>query len=256
MGDANRLQQIVWNLVNNAVKFTPGGGRIAVSVAREGESVQIRVTDTGEGIDREFLPHVFDRFRQADSTSTRRFGGLGLGLAIVRQLTEMHGGSVAVTSQGLGHGTTFTVTLPVAQIAADADTPHARDDAMADLSSVDVVLAEDDEQTRRFIVAALERSGATVRDYDSAAGALAAMRDRPPSILISDIAMPGRDGYSLIADVRASSPTAAVPAIAITAFGGADDRSRILAAGFQHYLLKPIDPLELTRTVADLVEGS
>lgn len=251
-GDANRLQQVVWNLMNNAVKFTPNEGRVRVSVESGDAHVRIRVTDSGIGIAPEFLPHVFDRFRQADSTTTRRFGGLGLGLAIVRQITEMHGGSVDVSSEGLGHGTTFTVTLPLA-VAGASDAAKTME--LPDLRAADVLVVEDDEQARRFITAALKRAGATVREVSSAQDALIAIRDRTPAVLVSDIAMPGRDGFELLADVRnalALDP-ARLPAIAITAFGSAEDRERILAAGFQRYVTKPTDPVELARVVAEVL---
>lgn len=252
-GDINRLQQVIWNLMNNAVKFTPNQGRVTVSVESDAAAVRIKVKDTGVGIAPEFLPHVFDRFRQADSTTTRRFGGLGLGLAIVRQITEMHGGTVRVASDGLGHGTTFTVSLPIA--VGEAQDDAEANQTMPDLHAADILVVDDDEQARRFIAAALQRAGAKVRDVSSAQDALVAIRDRTPAVLVSDIAMPGRDGFELLADVRnaLALDESRLPAIAVTAFGGADDRERILAAGFQRYLVKPTDPFELARTVAEML---
>ncbi|HEX7831185.1 MAG TPA: hybrid sensor histidine kinase/response regulator, partial [Thermoanaerobaculia bacterium] len=253
-GDSNRLQQVIWNLMNNAVKFTPNNGRVKVSVESDGAQALIRVTDTGVGIAPEFLPHVFDRFRQADSTTTRRFGGLGLGLAIVRQITEMHGGSVDVASDGIDHGTTFTVTLPVVQEDTTTDaSPSA--EVMPDLRTADIVVVDDDADARRFIAATLQRAGATVREAESARAALAAIRVRTPTLLVSDIAMPERDGFELLGDVRntLAIDESRLPVVAITAFGGSDDRERILAAGFQRYIVKPVDPLELARVVADVL---
>jgi PAS domain S-box-containing protein len=251
--DANRLQQVVWNLMNNAVKFTPKEGRVTVHVSSDASHARISVTDTGVGIAPEFLPHVFDRFRQADSTTTRRFGGLGLGLAIVRQITEMHGGTVDVRSEGLGRGTTFTVTLPLAVAEESADAAARAE--MPDLRAADILVVDDDEQARRFIAAALQRAGATVRDVSSAHDALMAIRDRTPAVLVSDIAMPGRDGFELLADVRnaLALDESRLPAIAITAFGGAEERDRILSAGFQRYIVKPADPVELAHAVAAML---
>jgi PAS domain S-box-containing protein len=253
-GDANRLQQVVWNLMNNAVKFTPNNGRVKVSVEGGETHVRIRVTDTGVGIAPEFLPHVFDRFRQADSTTTRRFGGLGLGLAIVRQITEMHRGAVDVASDGIGHGTTFTVTLPVLPEGAQANSAQSND-VMPDLHTADILVVDDDPDARRFIAAALQRAGATVREAESASAALTAIRARTPRVLVSDVAMPERDGFELLADVRnvLAIDETRMSIIAITAFGGPDDRERILAAGFQRCIVKPADPVDLARVVAEVL---
>jgi PAS domain S-box-containing protein len=252
--DANRLQQVVWNLVNNAVKFTPQGGHVEISVEHEESAVLIRVADNGEGFEQEFIPHMFDRFRQADSTTTRRFGGLGLGLAIVKQITELHGGTVHAASAGAGRGATFTLTFPLAHDAASHES-IAADALMPRLDNRDVLVVDDDPQARRFIAASLERAGASVRDAASAVEALESMRGRIPDVLVTDIAMPGRDGFGLLEDVRGllRIDETRLPAVAITAFGGTQDRVRILAAGFQRYILKPVDPIELARTVAEVL---
>jgi CheY-like chemotaxis protein/two-component sensor histidine kinase len=260
-GDASRLQQVIWNLLNNAMKFTPAGGRVEVSVQRLDSSVLIRVADSGEGISADFLPLIFDRFRQADSTTTRRFGGLGLGLSIVRQITELHGGTVEAASAGRGQGTTFTVTLPLSRtpaVPAGQEAPgHATDEQLdlPQLRGVDVLVVDDDPQARRFITAALARAGASVRETDSVDAALAALRSRVPHVLVTDIAMPGRDGFALLEDIRhiLHIDEARLPAIAITAFGGAQDRVRILGAGFQRYVLKPVDPIELASIVGGVL---
>jgi len=255
-GDANRLQQVIWNLLNNAVKFTPAGGRVQVTVERVDGTVQIRVADSGEGISPEFLPLIFDRFRQADSTTTRRFGGLGLGLSIVRQITELHGGTVEAASSGRGHGATFTVTLPLSRVAAVLEGKAAEEQFdLPQLRGVDVLVVDDDAQARRFITTALARAGASVREADSVDGALAALRSRIPHVLVTDIAMPSRDGFALLEDIRniLHVDEARLPAIAITAFGGTQDRVRILGAGFQRYILKPVDPIELASIVASVL---
>jgi PAS domain S-box-containing protein len=257
-GDPNRLQQVVWNLVNNAVKFTPGGGEVRVVTSLEDAAILVRVIDSGEGIAPEFLPYIFDRFRQADSTTTRRFGGLGLGLAIVKQIAELHGGTVTVESEGPGRGATFTVSIPAENAPAGEDefpaaiAPHA---LLADLRELDVLVVDDEPQSRRFFSAALSQAGASVRAVSSADEALGSIRRKIPALIISDIAMPERDGFSLIADIRniLRLDERRLPAIAVTAFGRNEDRVRILASGFQRYLIKPLDPVDLTRTVAELM---
>jgi PAS domain S-box-containing protein len=254
--DASRLQQVIWNLVNNAVKFTPAGGRVDVSVQRVDASVLIRVADSGEGISTDFLPIMFDRFRQADSTTTRRFGGLGLGLSIVRQITELHGGTVEAASPGRGQGATFTVTLPLSRTPAVPEGERAAEQLdLPQLRGVDVLVVDDDAQARRFLIAALSRAGAAVRESDSVDAAMAALRARLPHVLVTDIAMPGRDGFALLEDIRhvLNIDEARLPAIAITAFGGTEDRVRILGAGFQRYVLKPVDPIELASIVAGVL---
>ncbi|MCU1231641.1 MAG: domain S-box [Acidobacteria bacterium] len=259
-GDPNRLQQVVWNLVNNAVKFTSAGGTVRVITGRNAVEATVQVVDSGEGIAAEFLPYIFERFRQADSTTTRRFGGLGLGLAIVKQISELHGGRVTVTSEGLGRGATFTVVIPIAaQNAAAPEAPMPelvlpRAD-LPDLSGIDILVVDDERQAQRLLTVVLEQAGATVRAVSTADEALGAIRRARPRLLISDIAMPDRDGFSLIEDIRnvLRISEQQMPAIAVTAFGRTEDRVRILAAGFQRYLMKPLDPSDLTRSVAEAV---
>jgi len=253
-GDPNRLQQVVWNLVNNAVKFTPPGGAVRVESIHDTEQIELRVSDTGEGMAPEFLPHIFDRFRQADSTTTRRFGGLGLGLAIVKQIIELHGGSVTASSEGLGLGATFRVVLPIRTDSMPSQIRDTAETARPDLNGKDVLVVDDDSETRRFIEVSLRYAGASVRTAASADEALAAVRQRIPDVLVSDIAMPGRDGYELIESLRKvlRVPEQRMPAVAITAFGRTEDRVRILAAGFQRYLMKPLDPTSIAGVVAEV----
>jgi signal transduction histidine kinase/CheY-like chemotaxis protein len=261
-GDPGRLQQVVWNLLSNAVKFTSEGGRIEVRLEGDAREVTIRVKDTGAGIDAAFLPHLFERFRQADSSSTRVHGGLGLGLAIVRHLVEAHGGSVAAASDGPGKGATFTVRLPVtparprrAQTAApasDGAAPSPR--PFATLERVRVLIVDDDPDTVEVVRQVLESAGAQVTAAASAGEALAALSARPPDVLLSDLGMPGEDGYALIRKIRSLDPARGgrVPAAALTAYAQAEDRRQALLAGFQVYLPKPVEPAELTAAVARL----
>jgi PAS domain S-box-containing protein len=267
-GDAERLQQVVWNLLSNAVKFTPAGGRVEVRLAREGTQARISVADTGEGIREEFLPHVFERFRQADQTTTRTHGGLGLGLAIVRHLAELHGGTVAAASAGAGRGATFEVRLPLLEYAkrvegasgeaeprqASAGEPAGR---QALLGGLRILVVEDEPDTRVLVGKALERYGATVEACELADEALAALERDSFDCILSDIAMPGEDGYTFIEKLRqrdASAPGGgAIPAIAFTAYAREEDRQRALAAGFQLHLAKPIAPKELAEAVASVV---
>jgi CheY-like chemotaxis protein len=257
VGDPGRLQQIVWNLVSNATKFTPAGGRIDVHVERHGAEAHLRVSDTGVGISPEFLPHVFERFRQADSTTTRVHGGLGLGLAIVRHLVELHGGTVEAESPGLGKGATFTVRLPIRSAMRRAeDHQHAPTversvaPAVPALESVEVLLVDDDPDVRELFASILRRHGATVRTAASTRDALEALLDFTPRVLVADIVMPGEDGYSLIRQVRRTHPK--VPAVAVTAYARQEDRRRAFDAGFDMHLPKPVGPDELVEAVADL----
>ena len=212
-GDADRLQQIMWNLLSNAIKFTPKGGEIAVSLQQIESHVQIKVSDTGQGISPEFLPLVFDRFSQADGTSTRKFGGLGLGLAIVRHLVEMHGGTATVESAGINQGTTFIISLPIKAIldnaAADADLPLADGKSLAgaypNLSELRILVVDDDADARLLLTTIIEKSGADVFTASSVADALETLKNFRPHILISDIGMPGEDGYSLMRKMRVVS---------------------------------------------------
>jgi CheY-like chemotaxis protein len=257
LGDAQRIQQIVWNLCSNAVRFTPSGGRVDVSLARGEGTVELRVSDTGEGIAPDFLPYVFDRFRQADASSTRRHGGLGLGLAIARHLTELHGGTIVAESAGLGHGSTFVVRFPAMpsqeRRAEDAGRAPARSPMSTSTPSfwsrLDgrlVLAVDDDSDALETVRAVLESGGARVLTASSAEEALAVLEIRPPHLLISDIGMPGRDGYWLIRQVRslAGNP-AKIPAIALTAYARREDRVRALSEGYQAHLGKPVEPAEL-----------
>ena len=247
MGDAKRLQQVVWNLVSNAVKYTPEGGEVRVVLARAGSSAMITVSDTGRGISPEFLPHVFERFRQADSSSTRLYGGLGLGLAIVRHLVELHGGSVQAASQGEGRGACFTISLPLA--TGPAIVSYALpDQALPRLEDVRILLVEDDLDTLDLLGEILERQGARVVSAPSVARALSELEGGIPDLVISDIAMPEQDGVALLQAIRARGCD--VPAFALSALARDEDRDRALAAGFQRYLIKPVDPCELLRAVA------
>jgi CheY-like chemotaxis protein len=266
-GDPNRLQQVVWNLLTNAIKFTPRGGHVKVRLERVESSACITVTDSGEGISQDFLPYIFDRFRQADSTFTRLHGGLGLGLAIVRHLVEMHGGSVSADSPGRGAGSTFSVSFPLAvdRWSSRVDTerpahwhqPEAeRDDA--DLTGLCVMIVDDEFDTRELLVAMLEQRGAEVISADSTADALEklsrASNGSFPDVLVSDIGMPGLDGIDLITRVRemASDHGGNIPAIALTAYARDDDRTRVLKAGYQRHVAKPVEPSILASTIADL----
>lgn len=255
MADAPRIQQVVGNLIGNAIKFTPEGGTVTVGLRVVNESAELTVRDTGIGIDAAFLPHVFERFRQADSGSTREHGGLGLGLAIVQQLVRLHGGEVIAASEGRDHGSTFTVCLPVMCDSPSAHEGPSTSAAAPLLNGIHVLCVEDDEDALRLIEAVLSARGARVTVARSVAEALVALDREPPDILLSDIAMPGDDGYALIRAVR-NSPSAAIrdlPAAAVTAFATAVDRSRAVLAGFQSHLSKPIDPHELAALVAALV---
>ncbi len=261
LGDPDRLQQVVWNLLSNAIKFTPIEGRVEVYLRQVEGNVEIAVSDTGSGILPAFLPFVFDRFRQAESTTTRSHGGLGLGLSIVRHLVELHGGTVAVESAGEGAGATFTVALPVRATFLPSPGPEqAAPPAAAGawdarlLAGVRVLVVEDDEDTRELLVRALERGGAEVEEAASVAMALAALDRRLPDVLVSDIGMPGEDGYSLIRKLRASTRErgADLPAAALTAYARSEDRVQALQAGFQTHIAKPVDPSELVAIVARL----
>ena len=263
-GDADRLQQVIWNLLTNAVKFTPKGGRIQVRLERVNSHVEITVSDSGKGIDSEFLPHVFDRFRQADQKSTRAHGGLGLGLSIVRQIVELHGGSVHAESEGDGQGATFVVQLPLMVMRRGVEQQERRHptaggsmalDCLPQLDNLRVLIVDDEEDTRDLLRVALEQCGSEVVTAGSAMEALVALEKSKPDVLISDIGMPEEDGYALISKVRALSAARGgkVPAIALTAYARTEDRVRALMAGFQVHLPKPIEPVELMAVVASLV---
>ena len=257
-GDPDRLQQVVWNLVSNAVKFTPQGGRIDVALSTEGSCLKLAVTDNGKGIEPEFLPHVFERFRQADSTSTRAHGGLGLGLAIVRHLVELHGGTVQAESAGLGRGSSFIVRLPLSAPLETGSSPEkeAGPDSDPDvrLDGVRVMVVEDESDVRDFLRVSLVQYGADVSAFATTAEALDAVEAERPDVLVSDIGMPGEDGYSFIRRVRALGPDRGgqVPAAALTAYAKGEDGHRVLSAGFQVHLPKPVQPADLANVVATL----
>jgi PAS domain S-box-containing protein len=262
-GDPDRLQQVVWNLLSNAIKFTPRGGRVDVTLEAREATVVLRVQDTGKGIPAHFLPFIFDRFRQADSTSTRAHGGLGLGLAIVRHLVELHGGTVRARSEGENRGATFTVELPVLGAAADegavprpvgAFKGAGGGDGLPALDGTHVLVVDDEPDARDVLVALFAQCGAVVAAAGSAADALRAVADHRPDVLVSDVAMPGADGYDLIREVRALPPERGgqVPAVALTAYARSEDRDRALAAGFHAHVPKPVEPARLARLVAGL----
>jgi signal transduction histidine kinase/CheY-like chemotaxis protein len=256
LGDTRRLQQVMWNLLTNAVKFTPAGGRIDVKLERDTASAKVTVTDTGVGIPADVLPHVFERFKQGDGSATRRHGGLGLGLAIVRHVVEAHGGSVYARSEGEGKGTEMVVELPL----TDSDsvrqlrTAESQSDAAGALKGARVLLVDDDDDTRDFLATALRAAGADLREAAGACAAFDLVRDWRPHVIVSDVAMPDKDGYALIREVRSLDADAGgrTPAVALTALARSKDRVRALAAGFQTHMPKPVDPGELVLAVANL----
>ncbi|TVP59798.1 MAG: PAS domain S-box protein [Nodularia sp. (in: Bacteria)] len=257
MGDPNRLQQVFWNLLSNAVKFTPPGGRVQVCLECIDDNIQIQVMDTGKGIDPHFLSHVFDYFRQADSATTRKFGGLGLGLAIVRQLVELHGGRVFADSAGEGEGATFTVQLPALQkplITADSHSEGEMDSSLGNLEGIKILVVDDDLDSRDFICFVLEEEGAEVISVSSAIEALQTLPDSKADVLLSDIGMPEMDGYMLMRQVRSwtSEQGGKTPAIALTAYAGEYNQQQAMSAGFQMHVTKPAEPSELVAAVARL----
>lgn len=266
LGDESRLQQIVWNLISNAIKFTPRGGNIEVSLHAEGNQFVFGVKDSGEGISPEFMPFLFDRFRQADSTSTRRHGGLGLGLSIVRHLSEMHGGTVQACSDGIGHGATFLVRLPQMPPSkgpngtgsgSAARSNGAGDAEAISLDGLNVLLVEDGADAREFLATALRQFGAQVTTAESAEAAMNVLTQCAPDVLVSDIAMPGEDGYALMRRVKAwaSEQNRQLPALALTAYAGEQDRLQALSVGFQAHLSKPIEAGRLADAVAGLTRS-
>jgi signal transduction histidine kinase/ActR/RegA family two-component response regulator len=270
-GDPDRLQQVVWNLVANAIKFTGRGGRVEVRVERVNSHVEIIVADNGQGIDPEFLPHVFDRFRQADSSHSRTHGGVGLGLSIARQLVEAHAGVIHAASDGAGKGATFTVMLPLQvyqrppSVAAERFHPTAepprgpgRDSADEGLAGLHILVVEDHPDSRDLLATLLQQRGARVRTAGSAAEARARLDEGLPDLILADIELPGEDGYTFLRKLRASSPAdgGAVPAIAITALARRVDRMRAFDVGFQMHMAKPVDPEELVTLIRAAVRRS
>jgi PAS domain S-box-containing protein len=282
IGDAARLKQVIWNLLSNAVKFTPAGGSVRVALEPAGSDMAIRVTDSGAGIEPSFLPYVFERFRQADASTTRRHGGLGLGLSIVKQLVELHGGTVEAESTGADRGSTFTIRLPVSQHVpgampppvdapiqplsqplsqpphSEADVASDEDDSggmmICDLHGVNVMIVDDEADARSYLRNLLEQVGAKVVEASSAADALTMLGRRRPDVLLSDIGMPGTDGYELLRQIRTRPDERErnVPAIALTAFARSEDRRRALLAGYQSHLAKPVDAVDLIVEIASL----
>lgn len=256
--DSARLQQIIWNLLSNAVKFTPRGGRIDVRVCEERSYAKVTVKDSGQGIEAEFLPRVFDRFRQADSSTTRNFGGLGLGLAIVRHLVELHGGTVWAESDGIDKGATFSVKFPLLNERTEAlPLNYSGEMSRVDSQSLDglrVLVVDDEPEARQIISTVIARTGAEVKTCETAGEALVALVDWRPDVLMSDIAMPGEDGYSLIGKVRRlpRDKGGDTPAAAFTAYARDEDRHRALAAGFQMHIAKPVSSGQLVTMIARL----
>ncbi|MEH2009737.1 AAA family ATPase [Nostoc sp.] len=256
LGDANRLQQVIWNILSNAIKFTPSGGQVKIKLEQVGPQLQICVTDTGKGIAPEFLPYVFDYFRQADGATTRKFGGLGLGLAIVHHLVELHGGTVQAESLGEGKGATFTVRLPCLQdeskgIKDTKDNSSLVAAQSLPLSGLEILVVDDDADMRQFLPFMLEQYGATVTVAASAIAALTALSQSQPNLIISDIGMPEMDGYMLMQEVRSLEPEqgGTIPAIALTAYAGEIDHQQAIAVGFQLHISKPVDPEELVKAI-------
>ncbi len=268
-GDPNRLQQVVWNLLTNAIKFTPKGGRVQIRLERINSHIEIVVNDTGTGISPEVLPYVFERFRQADSSSTRSYGGLGLGLAIVRHIVDMHGGSVEAESAGKDQGATFTVKLPLMATRLVDSPPTAGEERIhptastsphficpSELEGLHVLVVDDDEDARRLLRTVLERCNARVTTATTVAEALRSLQALAPDVLVSDLGMPGEDGYALIRQVRQLTPEQGgqIPAAALTAYARVEDRLQVLRSGFQIHLPKPIEPAELVAVVANLAQ--
>jgi signal transduction histidine kinase/ActR/RegA family two-component response regulator len=253
-GAPDRLQQIVWNIAMNAVKFTPRGGRVDVATKRSHENVEIVVADTGEGIAPDLLPHIFEPFRQEDSSSTRAHGGLGLGLALVRQLVEVHGGSVYAESPGKGQGTTVTVRLPLEAPRVEPRSQGADAEARPALGGVSVLVVDDDPEALDMTATILREKGAEVRTVSSAFRAYELIETWPPDVVLADLAMPGEDGFMLARAMRAAFARrgVSVPLIAVTAYGSAESRARALEAGFDVFLTKPIDPLQLASAVVQV----
>jgi CheY-like chemotaxis protein len=267
LGDPDRLQQVIWNLLANAVRFTPAGGTVEVFVRRVAATIEIVVADSGQGIAPEFLPHIFERFRQADGTSSRTHGGLGLGLAIAQSIAELHGGSLIAESEGIGRGATFTVRLPITN-APTSDRPRepslrplpsplpvADEEFWIGLEGVHVVVVDDEPDARELVSDMLTTSShATVRTCASVGEALEAIRERRPDILVSDLGMPGENGYDLITKLRAlpAAEGGNIPAVALTAYARVEDRKRALDAGFNVHVPKPVERTELLTVLSNL----
>jgi CheY-like chemotaxis protein len=256
VGDSDRLRQVVWNILSNAVKFTPQNGLITVTLTEEPREYSLEVTDSGRGISPDFLPFIFQPFRQADGSTTRSQGGLGLGLAIARHLTELSGGSIQATSEGLNRGATFTIRLPrqsdSAPIAVSEERPVTQ--RWSDLEGFQLLVVDDNEDTRNVLATMLEAHGATITTAASVADARAALAHRLPDVLITDLAMPVEDGFGLLEYCRhhTDPKLRTLPILALTAYGGQQSHDRVIAAGFDAYLAKPVEPVEVGRVVRDL----
>lgn len=268
-GDSNRLQQIFWNLISNALKFTPKKGKVQVRLERVNSHIEISIIDNGQGISEEFLPYVFDRFRQADSSTSRTSGGLGVGLSIVRQLIELHGGSVSVASSGEGQGSAFTVILPQAAVQTKSSTnnhqsvhPRVNEiyvpfECAPQLKDISVLIVDDEKDARELLTAILEQCGAVVYQAANITEAIQQLEKNNPDILVSDIGMPDKDGFELIKQVREKENLEKgkrIPAVALTAYARVEDRMRTLSAGFQMHVSKPVEPAELVAVIANLTE--
>jgi CheY-like chemotaxis protein/anti-sigma regulatory factor (Ser/Thr protein kinase) len=263
--DPDRLQQILWNLLTNAVKFTPKGGSVVVLVERVGSEVRIQVSDTGEGIAAEVLPHIFEPFRQADSSTTRRHGGLGLGLSLVRQIVAAHGGTVEASSPGVGRGATFIVRLPARAVGevlkpsrATRKAVLSSANAAGSLAGISVLVVDDELDARELVGEAFESVGASVHLAGSAREALALIASARPNVLVSDIGMPHEDGYALMREIRLlpADRGGQIPALALTAYTRPSDVEQAFDAGYQRHVSKPVDPLLLVELVAGLVGRS
>ncbi|MBD2099864.1 response regulator [Leptolyngbya sp. FACHB-261] len=251
LGDATRLQQVAWNLLANAIKFTPEGGQVRVTLTRISSQAALVISDTGQGINPEFLPHVFERFRQADGSTTRTHGGLGLGLAIVRQLIELQGGTVQAQSDGVGRGATFIVKLPLLAVRAKPGERPTAQGQLPSLSGLRILVVDDEADARALISTVLEACGAEVATATSVAEALTVLLSFQPDALVSDIGMPGENGYELMRRLREQGQQ--LPAIALTAYAKPEDQERALAAGFQRHLAKPTEPVTLVATLSSLL---
>jgi CheY-like chemotaxis protein len=264
IADPDRLRQVIWNLLSNAAKFTSDGGRIDLGVRTAGTTFELTVSDTGRGIDPEFLPYVFDRFKQADGSSTRRVGGLGLGLSIVRHLVELHGGQVSASSPGLGHGATFVVILPVRSPAPAAEQRPSEPESVraistdtpplpSSLKGLRVLVVDDEEDARELVLTVLAQADAIVATAASVAEGIEALQRFRPDILVSDIGMPDEDGYSFMRRIKALSGWGGgIPSIALTAYTRNEDKKKALALGYTTHIGKPVRPEDLVAAVAKL----
>ncbi len=253
-GDAGRLQQVIWNLLSNAVKFTPPDGQIEVTLSALGKNAQIQVKDSGKGINPEFLPYIFEHFRQEDGATTRKFGGLGLGLAIARQMVELHGGQIWVESPGEGQGATFTVQIPLASESTQMLTPKQPTSSAIDLTGLQILVVDDEPDSRDFVAFVLEQAGAIVTCLSSGIEAVQKVERFAFDLIVSDIGMPEMDGYMLMRQIRSMGQNSQIPAIALTAYAGEVDQQQALKAGFQQHLSKPVQPEELVKTIATMIK--